>query len=175
MQQYASELAAEIQAENAFHVVGMALSINTLMVNGRYQQFTSTYASFSNKGETTPELLTLLDEHADAYIKTYNYEGDKATNARLWVINRIWKKKHERGAILKPKWALQYADMAAAREQVGDLHKAIHHARKSAKAGDPDMVFLNGISFGIQILQDHQLLKLSRGEVRALLDSVQEV
>ena len=126
---------AELSLEHQYKQIGLAFNINDLMLEGgKYQQFTTKYAKFSNKNESTPCFLLEMEEHIKAFIKVESYEGEKSTNASIWVISRIWNKKFKAGMILDAGIKSEYSKIDTAKKQKVELHKAISKLAKEKES-----------------------------------------
>jgi len=156
-------VSSELLFEQQYAPIALTLDINLMFINeGKYQQFTIKYSKFSNKNETTPLMLVEANAHATAFIEYAGYTGDKATNAVVWVISRIWKKKGKNKFILTPELQPKYAEAEAARKQKVEIHKAVSKIAKG-KAEDS---FEVGLKINVsQLLGDagaHQLMQLTQ-------------
>jgi len=121
----------EVALEHQYKQIGLALNINKVMLaGGNFQQFTRKYSSFSLKGETTPSSFSELGSHIHEFVELSGYEGDKATNAGIYVISKIWLKKYDSGVIFDSVIRDEYANMYRVKKEKTQLHIAVHRLAK---------------------------------------------
>jgi len=161
-----SAMQEELSAERTLQYIGLAFNVNQLMQGGgKYQQFTRKYSTFSNKSENTPVFLLEMNSHIDQFIEQEGYAGSKATNARIWVIYRIWNKKFKSGFILDSDIKTEYAKIDLAKKQAVELHKAVGKLAK-CKADDS---YEAGLKANLQNLMEETGLM----QINSLLDGVE--
>ena len=117
----------EMQLEHKYKHIGLAFDINALMLgDGKYQQFTIKYSKFSIKNTNTPSSFTEMDDHIAEFVSANGYTGDKATNAGIWVISRVWKKKFDEELIFDAVIRPEYLKVDTMKKQKTELHKAVN-------------------------------------------------
>jgi hypothetical protein len=120
----------EMQLENKYLAIALALDINQMMTEFKYQNFTSHYASFA-KTHPTPVLLIEGEQHAQAFVAACGYQGTKAQDAIIWALSRVWKAKHESSTIIREDAQRQYVEAERARALRTELFKAVLRLAKN--------------------------------------------
>ncbi len=133
----------EIALEQKYKQIGLAFNINALMLGGgNYQQFTNKYSKFSEKGLTTPSSFSEMNNIIFDFVDANGFDGDKSTNAGIWIVSRIWKKKHEAEIIFDAVIRNKYQEIYQAKKEQTELHKAVCKLAK----GKSDDSFEAGLS-----------------------------
>lgn len=164
----------EIELEHQYKQIGLTFNLNKLMLaDGKYQQFTAKHSKFSEKGIKTPSSFSELGNYIHDFVKINNFADDKATNASIWVISRVWKKKYEAGLIFDTEIKHKYQEIYLAKKEQTELHKAVH---KLAKGKSEDS-FEAGLAANFKELMAttgvHQLKQLvTETEAVAQLESI---
>ena len=167
----------EMQLEHKYKHIGLAFDINALMLgDGKYQQFTTKYSKFSNQNTNTPRSLTEMDDHIAEFVSANDYTGDKATNAGIWVISRIWKKKFNEELIFDAVIRHEYLKMDMAKKQKTELHKAVSRLAK----GKSEDSFEAGLKENVkQLMNDigmHQVSALlTETESQEQLENIKQI
>ena len=142
--------AHEMQLENQYLAIALALDINQLMSEFKFQNFTSHYAAFA---KTNPTSVTLIEgeQHARDFVAAYDYQGAKAQDAVIWALSRVWKAKHEHSTIIREDIQRQYAEQELARASKTELFKAVNRLAKNK----PEDSFEAGLRVNVtQVLAD---------------------
>jgi len=166
----------EIMLEQQFKSIGLAFDINLQMIgDGKYQQFTKKYSTFSNT-EPTPYSFAEIGSHIQKFISQSNYVDEKETNAGIWVISRIWKKKYEANAIFDTEINVQYKEIYQAKKEKTEIHKAVGKLAKDK----PLDSFEAGLAANLKDLMKstgcNQLKKLiTEAEVVTQLENIKQL
>lgn len=164
----------EIELEHQYKQIGLAFNLNELMLgDGKYQQFTAKYSKFSEKGLKTPSSFSELGNYIHDFVEANKFTDDKATNAGIWVINKIWKKKHEAGLIFDTEIKDKYQEIYQAKKEQTELHKAVHKLAKG-KADDSFEAGLRANFKELMVLTGSQQIKqlVTETEQAAQLESI---
>ena len=122
--------AHEMQLENQYLVIALALDINQLMSKYKYQNFTIHYATFA-KNNPTPTMLIEGEQHASDFVAAHQYQGVKVQDAIIWVLSRVWKAKHEHSTIIREDVQRKYIEAERARASKTDLFRAVSKLAKN--------------------------------------------
>ena len=139
----------EISLEHKYRDIALALDIDQLLHGFMASNFYSSYATFRAK-HPTPSFLTEGEQHGRDYVAYKGFTGAKAQGAFTWAINRVWKTKHEAGAILSPDLKTAYEQACVARGQRTSLLVSLIQSEKADGAGD----FEAGLRVNVTALLD---------------------
>jgi hypothetical protein len=159
-------VAKEISLEQKYQDIALALDIDQLLHGFCASSFFSSYAAFRRK-HPTPSFLTEGEQHARDYVAYKGFMGAKAQGAFTWAINRVWKAKHEAGAILSADLKAAYEKASVARGQRTSLLVALIQSEKADGAGDYEAGLRVNVSALLEATGAKELAALTRQVVGA--------